>query len=222
MSMQRSESARSSRAQLPRVVVGMLVVLGFIWLALRDPIHAELAPLDAEVTPLPEARPSCRLTGSEALANARTLEQMAMARWERVPFALREAPRAVLQMAEAEACFEVAGDRGGRMRSAAKRRSYASEVERRFAHARLLLRAATRARPAQQTDRTEQAEQADARASRQVATLLALLERAPPSAQPYRAELTQLQRRYAAAAAELHSHAQARASTPTRSYEARR
>jgi hypothetical protein len=194
-------SATASRPIVLRVLLVGLLVLAGAWLAL-DEGQAELAlASEEEVSPLPEHEPRCRLAGAEALAHARSVEQMATARWERVPFALREAPRAVEQMAEAQACYEAGGDRDGRMRSAARQRAYEAEVLRRFARARLLLRAASM--PVRESSGAARDEDGrEERARRQVATLLALLERAPEGAQAFRQELMRLEQAYAASAAE--------------------
>jgi len=196
-----------------RVLATALVVLACAWLALARDVHPAQPLLEPEISPLPSGSAGCRPRGSDALEHAHTLEQVAAARWERVPFALHEAPRAVAQIAEAEACFAAANDRSGRTRAAAARRSYAAELERRFLRARLLLRAALRqqgtpehAWPASffrwRAERLAPASHAPrasaAIAREQVTILLALLDRAPPSALPYRAELEQLARRYAA------------------------
>ena len=190
-----------------RVAVASAVVLAFVWLALHGDTQKVSERLDDQVAPLPGADVPCRLVGNEAHAHAASLEQLATARWERVPFALREAPRAALQMAEAEACYAAANDREGRLRSAAARRAYGAEVERRFARARLLLRVSL-ARPhagravvhASPSSLTRASVPSDAQL--QVATLLALLERAPPRAESYRHELTRLSLRFAAEASE--------------------
>lgn len=145
--------------------------------------------LEEEIDPLPALPARCRLSGGEALSHARALEKTARARWERVPFAVEEAPRALLQMAESELCYGVL-DRAGRLRSAAQRSDYAAEIVRRFARARLLLRVAVR-------------EQRPDRARKQLAVLRALLStRATPAVQAFRAELEQLDRTYAAQLAE--------------------
>lgn len=200
-----SAPAASSRAVAARLVLVVLVVLASVWVALDEGQAGALVPNDEEVTPLPSESVRCRFAAAEALAHARSVEQMATARWERVPFALREAPRAVLQMAEAEACYESAGEREGRMRSGAKRRAYEADVLRRFAHARLLLHfASIKASATDETDTNakETLAQRELEARRQVAALLALLDRAPSSAVPFRKRLEQIDRVYAARAAE--------------------
>jgi hypothetical protein len=183
------------RAPVPRWLAGALVVLVCALLALRESASEPAPELEPEVSPLPVLPHGCRAQGADALAQASALEQVAKARWERVPFALREAPRAIVQLAEAESCFLAANDRVGRMRSAATRRIYENELARRFARARLLLRVAMRAgarHPQQRRDAQLLGIQT------QVARLLALLDRAPPSAAAYRAELEQLARSSAA------------------------
>ncbi|MDB4977544.1 MAG: hypothetical protein JWN48_5885 [Myxococcaceae bacterium] len=185
---------RPRRASLARLLVVAAVVLACSGLALRaqptaSPPSSPGRP--EQPTALPALAASCRLRGDEAVAHASSLEQVARARWQRVPFALGEAPRAAAQMAEAEACYEAARDREGRMRSGAAKRAYEAELQRRFSHASLLLRATHGARGTD--DRTAQ---------HQVESLLALLERAPASADSYRRELTRLARSYAASSAE--------------------
>jgi hypothetical protein len=197
------------------VLVTALVVLACAWLALAPDVHPAQPPVELEISPLPSGNTGCRPRGSDALEHARSLEQVAAARWERVPFALHEAPRAVAQIAEAEACFAAANDRSGRARAAAVRRSYAAELERRFVRARLLLRAAlrqdgtpervwpatfVRARAERLAPASHELRESAAIAREQVAILLALLDRAPPSALAFRAELEQLARHYAAGA----------------------
>lgn len=145
--------------------------------------------LEEEIDPLPQLPARCRLAGGEALAHARSLEKTARARWERVPFAVEEAPRALLQIAEAELCYGVL-DRAGRLRAAAQRSEFAAETVRRFARARLLLRVAVR-------------EQRLDHARKQLAVLRALLStRGTPAARAFRDELEQLDRTYAAQLAE--------------------
>jgi hypothetical protein len=139
---------------------------------------------ERDVSPIPQMPTRCRLSGHEAVAHARSLEHMAAARWERVPFALEEAPRALLQVSEAELCY-AAYDRVGRLRAAAKRNEYEAEIARRFSRARLLLRVAMR------NERLDRARQ-------QIAVLRALLSRARDEAHAYRNELEQLDRAYAA------------------------
>jgi len=171
------------RAQL-LLVVGLGALGALYAFVLGDAAVTESQLGEPELTALPRAPTACRFAGDEALAHARTLERAASAHWERVPFALEEAPRAYLQMSEAELCYGVA-DRPARLRTAAKRREYEAEIERRFARARLLLSVAQR-------------EQQLERARKQIAALRALLERAPEEVRALRAELEQLDRTYAA------------------------
>jgi len=165
-------------------------------------------PLEPEASPLLVVADGCRVQGAEARSHAAALEQQSLLRWERVPVMPSEAPHAIAQLAEAEACFAVAGDRMGRTRAASTRRVYVAELLRRFSHARLMLRAATRDRlrskaelVATETSPLSEragAEERVAMAQRQLAILVALLERAPPSVWAYRDELSREARRYAA------------------------
>ncbi|MDB4987209.1 MAG: hypothetical protein JWN04_2387 [Myxococcaceae bacterium] len=170
------------------VSVGLTCVLA----AVHQSPRVSPSQLADEVTPLPELVAGCRLQGEQARAHASALEQSAHARWQRVPFELREAPRALLEVGEAVACYAAAGDRAGRLRSAAVRHVYEAEVERRFARARLRLLALSRRSVAH-----HRAPQQDAQARYEVATLLALLDHAPSRAEPLRRELLQLERSYA-------------------------
>jgi hypothetical protein len=172
----------------PRIFVGLLVVAAFAALALGEASTPVEETPEPEVAPLPSVDPRCRLTGGDAIAHARTLEHAARLRWERVPFALDEAPRAALLMAEAEACFGAGQDRTARVHAAGLRALYQDAVTTGFRRARLLLRVALR-------------DGSVSRARAQIAILTALLSKAPESAKPYRAELAQLGRTYAANAA---------------------
>jgi hypothetical protein len=139
--------------------------------------------------PLASAAPGCRLSGEAALQRARQLEALADASWERLPFDDGEAPDAVLQIAEAEACFRAAFEREGRQRCELKRRSYGAELARRWSRARLYLELAQR--------------RSDAPGVRvQVRRLLALSRRSGVHGADYRRWLEQVDR---AALAELAS-----------------
>lgn len=185
-----SAPLRRSLATREWLVIAAVVVLASLCAAALDlGEDAAREGVEMPVSPLPALSARCRFVGAEALAHARALEQMASARWERVPFATEEAPRAYLQMGEAELCYG-ARDRAGRLRAAAKRREYEQDIEQSFARARLLLRVALR-------------EERLDRARQHIATLTALLERAPETSQPFRAELQQLDRTYAAELSEL-------------------
>lgn len=185
-----SATLRKAPARREWLVIAAVVGLACLCAAALDVgVHGAGEALETPVSPLPALSVRCRFAGAEALLHARALEQMARARWERVPFAIEEAPRAYLQMGEAELCYGVR-DRAGRLRAAATRREYQQEIERSFARARLLLRVALR------DERLDQARQ-------HIATLTALLERAPDASQAFRAELQQLDRTYAAELSEL-------------------
>lgn len=166
------------------VVLGVLGAAAWLGLAADEGVVPSTEDAFGEIDPRPSVPESCRLHGDEAVTHARALEQAASARWERVPFALDEAPRALLQMSEAELCYG-ALNREGRVRSANKRREYETEIERRFARARLALRVAARAGQ-------------HARARKQIAILRALSSRAPDGVRAYRAELERLDHAYAA------------------------
>lgn len=170
------------------VVLVMLASLSaFVLVAVRErDAHVRLSELaQEEIDPAPALPTRCALPSYEARAHATALEQVATARWERVPFAPEEAPRALSQMAEAELCYG-ALDRGARMRTRGRKRAYAAELTRRFQRARLLLRVALR------EGRLEAARQ-------QIAVQLALLSRAAAArSQHYRARLAQLDRAYEA------------------------
>jgi hypothetical protein len=188
-----------ARELLPRVTVLALVLLAAALLALRHDDAAVDGARELEVSPLPTALAACSVQGPQALAHAQRLEQVARLRWERVPLSPSEAPRAVTQLAEAEVCFSAARDRTGHTRVGSTRRAYEAELVQRFARARLLLRMATR-EPGT-VARHERADAARSRsAERQLTTLLALLEQAPPSAWAYRDQLVQLSHRYTAEA----------------------
>lgn len=115
-----------------------------LWLVACDP-HPTLEPPAAGAIKLfPEGAVDCGRSRENALPHALDLERMADAHWERVPFSRADAPRAVMEMGEAESCFNLVGERTGRLRAQAKRRVFVQEVERRFARARLNLDVAVR------------------------------------------------------------------------------
>jgi hypothetical protein len=182
-------SAANLRHVLPRAFVAAAVVIGFVLLALHRREPTADSSLEQAIEPLATSARGCVLRGADALANARALERVAAGRWERVAFALEEAPQAAMQMAEAAACYAAAHDREARVRAEGLASIYAAEVERRFVRARLLLRVAIR-------------EQRADRVRAQVATLLALLASAPPGALAFRRELEQVARDHAAKAYE--------------------
>jgi hypothetical protein len=172
------------------------VVSAFMWLALQHSARTAELSMETEISAVPATPRRCRAHGDQARAQASLLEQLAAASWERVPFEPAESPRAVAQIAEAEVCFAAAHDRAGRLRSAALYYRYSADLERRFARARLLLRIAVRAEERRARDPRSGVQLAPSDAvARQVAMLLALLERAPPSALGYRVELERLARR---------------------------
>lgn len=179
-----------------RVLVVALVVSASAGLARQQSVSTADLPLDNEISPTPVAPVRCRAQGEQALAQARLLEQLASASWERVPFEPRESPRAVVQVAEAEACFAAARDRTGRLRTAALFYRYSADLERRFARARLLLRIALRSVEGHKDEPLDRGHHAASQIPRQIAALLALLERAPSEAQAYRSELQRLAGRF--------------------------
>jgi hypothetical protein len=147
--------------------------------------RASLAPPSAGAIALfPEQAQVCRHSRDSALTRAADLERIADAHWERVPFSREEAPTAVMEMAEAESCYQLAGERTGRLRAQSKRRGFEQEVTRRFARARLNLDVAVR---------LEQHERAEQEASELVA-LLKFSENAD-----FREGLKRLSNQYAAA-----------------------
>lgn len=190
-----------SRASAKRLSLQAGLVIAVMSLSLVLALDGDTTPgadlLDAEVSPLPALPSRCPLQGSETRSHARALEQLAAARWERVPFAPEEAARAVLQMAEAERCYATAGERDAMLRAEQARELYARELMQRFVHARLLLRAALR------EGRTE-------RVRTHAEQLRALLAHAPEEAQRYRAELAQRARIYTAGSLEQTSREEER------------
>ena len=126
--------ARSGRRWFARaLVVSAALALGVL-IAL---LHTRAPAVDAAPASWELPEPRCRLSDDEASMHARSLEALADARWQRVPFALREGPRARLEMAEAEACYEAAGDRAGRRRCESKLRGFEAELARRWAQVTL-------------------------------------------------------------------------------------
>jgi hypothetical protein len=181
-----------------RVFVATGVVLAFAALALRSSAHTGRVDVEHELIVTHGVLAVCRAHRAQAGAHARLLEQQASASSERVPFDARESPRSVALMAEAEACFAAAQDRSGRTRAAGLRARYAADLERRVALTRLRLRVAMRSLDVPVSEPGTRGDGAgSSQIAREAATLLALLERAPRSVQPYRAELTQLVRRHA-------------------------
>lgn len=168
-----------------RWLCAALIVAGFVLLAMCSESEPEEAQAEERYDPLPEAARRCPTARAEAAVHARTLEQSALARWERTPFALQEAPRAVQLLSEAEVCYGAAHARAERLRVASSRAKLESEILRRYTRARLLLRMAMR------SGRAELARE-------QVAALLALLSRAPAQTAPLRSELEQLARGFEA------------------------
>jgi hypothetical protein len=176
-----------SRRQVLRatlLALGCAFALAWLWSGARPARapkeHLALAQL------LLDTQAPCALDARAASVRARELERQADASWERLPFDAGEAPRAVLQAAEAERCHRVAGDREGGRRAAFKRHLYESDLKRRWARTQLLLELARR--------------RGDAAAlQREVATQLALSSRAGEPGRAYRAWLEQLDR-----AAEAH------------------
>lgn len=191
--------ARARRRELlARALVVVVVMLGSAMLALQAARPQAVAADEPDISPLPAASPVCRVQGEQARAEARAREQVAHARWERVPFAQREAPHAIAMIAEAESCYAAGGDRAARMRVAAVRRSFERELERRFTRARLALRNTLRERPHERARSDAQSRERAASAARMYRALRDLLDRAQPSAFAYRDELERLARVYAA------------------------
>ena len=145
------------------------------------------AGLSAEVKLFGQLELPCARSAQRALIRAQDLERMAVAHWERVPFATEEAPLAVIEMAEAESCYALAGDRVSKLRVQGRRHMFEQEVARRFARARLNLDVASRAGQLR-------------RALREVEEMIALLKRSDDAA--YRDSLTRLSHSYAAKLAE--------------------
>jgi hypothetical protein len=175
-----SKSERGSRWWL-RPVSGLAgCALAAFWL-LGQVSEGEHEPRTELADPLPPEEPRCRVAQQNALARARTLEVLAGAGWERLPFDAREAPQATLRIAESNACYRAVGDRESVQRSAIKQGIYQADLARRWNRARLLLELARRA--------------GDAAAMRQeIATLLALSSQGGPSARAYREHLETLDR----------------------------
>ena len=121
----------------------------------------------------------CQVSRAAALTHARTLEELSDASWERIPFDLREAPRAVARSGEAEGCFRVVGDREAAQRVALKRRTYEADLRRRWSRAKLKLALARRHQDA-------------AAVRREIGALLSLSSQAGDEAKPYRAYLEEL------------------------------
>lgn len=140
-------------------------------------------------SPLPSALPSCRLRGEAALARAKGVEALADASWERLPFSLEEAPKAVIYVAEAESCYRAGFDREGRQRAEAKRKTYEAELLRRWSRAQLGLELARR-----------RGELADVRS--EIARLLSLSSRVGAEGEHYRRWLERMDRAAQARAAE--------------------
>lgn len=121
-----------------------LLTLSIVLLAACDAPSPLALPKTGAIALFPAENPSCSHSRDNALPRAIDLERIADAHWERVPFARDEAPTAVLEMAQAESCYQLAGERSGRLRAQAKRRAFEQEVRRRFARARLNLDVAIR------------------------------------------------------------------------------
>jgi hypothetical protein len=163
--------------------VAALVLL----LAACDTRPSLAPPAAGAIALFPQQTPACRHSRDNAVARAADLERIADAHWERVPFSREEAPTAVMGMAEAESCYQLAGERAGRLRAQGKRRSFEQEATRRFARARLNLDVAVR---------LEQPE----RAQQEANELVALLKFSEDTA--FRDGLRRLSHQYAAAMAD--------------------
>ncbi|MFT3928087.1 MAG: hypothetical protein QM778_36500 [Myxococcales bacterium] len=161
------------------LVLLALLVLSLSLLERGEPLAQRADALD--VSPLPEQAPACQVSRREAQTRAQWLAAAADASWERVPFDCAEAPNAVLRSSEAEVCYDIAGDREGVQRLAAKRRSFEAELTRRFRRARLLLELARR--------------RGDLMGMRrEITTLLALSSQTGPAGRAYRSLLERLDR----------------------------
>jgi len=160
-----------------------LAGVAVVALALLQRPEADGATQDAGALegPLPAESAACRVAPEGALARAISLEALADASWERVPFDRREAPQAVLRSREAEACFRSASEREGAQRAALKSRTFGSDLMRRWARAKLLLELARR-----REDATGM--------RREIAVLLALSSQAGPSLDGFRRHLVELDR----------------------------
>lgn len=148
------------------------------------------AGLSSDVKIFGQLEVPCARSAQRALIRAQDLERMAAAHWERVPFATEEAPLAVVEMAEAESCYAMVGDRASKLRAQGKRHMFEQEISRRFARARLNLDVAARAGQLR-------------RALREVEEMIALLTRSDDAA--YRDSLTRLSHSYSAKLAEHES-----------------
>ncbi len=136
---------------------------------------------ELEAPSLFTAEPGCALAGEQARNRAFEAERAARARWERVPYAVSEGPSAVLHLSEAVQCFRTSGDRESRARVEHDLTVWKRDLERVYARSRLSLTLARRAN--------------DAHASaKEAKTLLALLVKAGPGADPYRAYLAGVER----------------------------
>jgi hypothetical protein len=171
--------------RLAALLFGAMAAVASAGLLGMRPPASPVELMDDELDPAPALPTRCPLARDDACRYAHALEEAASARWQRVPFAPEEAPRALVQMAEAELCYG-ALDRAARLRAAGKRRSYEAELARRFQRARLILHVALRERRL-------------ARARQQIAALTSLLTgAAAPESRRYLAQLQQLDRAYAA------------------------
>lgn len=161
-----------------------LLVVPIVLLLACDAEAPLALPQNGTIALFPTKDPVCTHSRDNALAHAVDLERIADAHWERVPFARDEAPSAVLEMAQAESCYQLAGERVGRLRAQAKRRAFEQEVTRRFARARLNLDVAIRLDQQQ-------------RALQEANEIVALLKHSEDSR--YREGMVRLSHQYAAA-----------------------
>jgi hypothetical protein len=83
-----------------------------------------------EAPPLPRLNVRCEATGDAAAQTALDAEQAALAKIARYPYAAAEGLRALLRLAEAKRCFELAGDRVGMARVDQRERSWRARLER--------------------------------------------------------------------------------------------
>jgi hypothetical protein len=177
----------SAASSGPRWLVACSIVVACAAAGLRHArTHAEAldaAPPAEEVSPLLPFEARCKVHGEQARLHASALEKLAVARWQRVPFAVGEAPRATQLIAEAEACYRAAGERAREARAATLHRRYRAATLRHFAAANLSLHAAPRAELSEQRAGVTRAA---------LATLLALLDGAPADTIDYRERIQRM------------------------------
>jgi hypothetical protein len=140
----------------PRLLVALSIVVASAAAALHQTPRRAHAYLPAPLPPPFAAR--CAVRSPDARSHAQALEQRALLRWQRAPFAEAEARRATQLIAEAEVCYRAAGDRDGAQRSASLHRRYAAETARRDAAQQLAQLQAEGAHDAYVADDVEEVE----------------------------------------------------------------